>query len=484
MRRLIQSAILISFVVFATLRITSAFFSDTETSEGNILAAGAIDLLIDNESYYNGVFNPDTSWEPDDLDPTHLFFNFNDLKPSDYGEDTISIRVNDNDAWACMDVTLTKNDDNTCTEPELIDDPDCTDPNPPGDVDLLDGELAQNINFIWWADDGDNVLEVEENIFEEGNTSTIFTGESWTLADATGNVWDENGPIPGDEIVYIAKAWCFGTLTPAPLGQEAYDGPHQDNNDNGTAGEPVDGGYLCDGSGLNNASQTDIITADVSFQAIQSRNNLDFVCGDGGPTPPPGPCEKKPDVMLVLDRSGSISAGELTTLKNAANAFIDALNPTTATAHIGQTSFGTLGSLDLQLTDDETAAHTAVNGLTTGGFTNLFQGLSLADDELASVRDRADLTSPDFAVVITDGEPNEPGSDANARAVATAEAADMRSHGVTVYVVGIGVTPANATYLTDNIASPGPGHYFAAADFDDLEAILEGIANCPQNGGE
>src|SRR3989344_313162 len=80
MRRLIQSAILISFVVFATLRITSAFFSDTETSEGNILAAGAIDLLIDNESYYNGVFNPDTSWEPDDLDPTHLFFNFNDLK--------------------------------------------------------------------------------------------------------------------------------------------------------------------------------------------------------------------------------------------------------------------------------------------------------------------------------------------------------------------------------------------------------------------
>jgi len=481
-KRLIQAAFVIALLGVATIGLSSAFFSDTETSEGNVLAAGAIDLLIDNESYYNGVFNQGTSWELKDL-TDQLFFDFNDIKPSDYGEDTISIHVNDNDAWACMDVTLTKNDDNTCTEPELIDDPACTEPDNPEDPN--DGELAQNVNFIWWADDGDNVLEAGENIFEEGNTTTIFTGEPWVLADATANVWDESPtPLEGGKDYFIAKAWCFGTLTPAPLVQGTYDGPHLDNNQNNTAGEPADGGYLCDGSGLNNASQTDILTADVSFQAVQSRNNLDFLCGDGGPTPTPGPCEKKPDVMLVLDRSGSISDPEETTLKSAANAFIDALNPSLNTAHIGQTSFANFGSLDLQLTDDATAAHTAVNALSTTGFTNLFEGLSLADDELASVRDRADLTSPDFAVVITDGEPNEPGSDANARAVAAAEAADMRSKGITIYVVGIGVTPANATYLTNSIASPGAGHYFAAADFDDLEAILEGIANCPQNGGE
>ena len=32
---------------------TGAFFNDTETSTGNTFAAGAIDLKVDNTSYYN-----------------------------------------------------------------------------------------------------------------------------------------------------------------------------------------------------------------------------------------------------------------------------------------------------------------------------------------------------------------------------------------------------------------------------------------------
>ena len=57
---------------------TGAFFSDTETSTGNTFAAGAIDLGIDNESYYNGVFNADTSWDLSDL-TDQLFFDFQDI---------------------------------------------------------------------------------------------------------------------------------------------------------------------------------------------------------------------------------------------------------------------------------------------------------------------------------------------------------------------------------------------------------------------
>src|SRR5438876_1023190 len=41
---------------------TFAFYADTETSQGNVLGAGALDLLIDNDSYYNGVLSPDNSW--------------------------------------------------------------------------------------------------------------------------------------------------------------------------------------------------------------------------------------------------------------------------------------------------------------------------------------------------------------------------------------------------------------------------------------
>src|SRR3989344_5799534 len=151
---------------------TSAFFSDTETSTGNSFTAGAIDLKIDNDSYYNGnrctnigtLELPNFVWqgtagfpEPgtpcttsfglSDLGNGLLFFDFRDLKPDDEGEDTISIHVQ-NDAWACMDLTLTSNDDKSSNEPELLVD---TLDNP---LDAWDGELAQNLQFFWWADDG------------------------------------------------------------------------------------------------------------------------------------------------------------------------------------------------------------------------------------------------------------------------------------------------------------------------------------------
>lgn len=72
----------------------------------------------------------------DDLS-NKLFFNFTDIKPDDWGEDTISIHAG-NDYWLCMDMEIIKNDDNTCTEPEKIDDPTCSEP----DNDNSDGELG------------------------------------------------------------------------------------------------------------------------------------------------------------------------------------------------------------------------------------------------------------------------------------------------------------------------------------------------------
>src|SRR3989344_6657667 len=134
---------------------TGAFFSDTETSTGNAFVAGAIDLKVDNTSYVTStvsgelVESPNTSWELSDLNG-HLFFDFHDLKPGDIGEDTISLHVSSNPAWVCADVRLTANDDVSSTEPELEG----------GDAyenvgNLLDGELAQELEFIFWNDDGD-----------------------------------------------------------------------------------------------------------------------------------------------------------------------------------------------------------------------------------------------------------------------------------------------------------------------------------------
>src|SRR5437762_1858903 len=95
---------------------TGAFLADTETSTGNTFASGVIDLKVDNESYVTSdsgalVFSSSTSWALSTL-PGKLFFNFLDLKPGDVGEDTISLHVNNNNAWACMAINITSTPEN------------------------------------------------------------------------------------------------------------------------------------------------------------------------------------------------------------------------------------------------------------------------------------------------------------------------------------------------------------------------------------
>src|SRR3989344_5729216 len=321
MRKLIISTSTLLAVIAIVAGVTTAFYNDVETSSGNTLSAGAIDLGIDNTSYYNGVLNPGTSWqltyELDDLlgpaidiegDETgeYLFFNFFDLKPGDWGEDTISIHVKDNDAWACMSIDLTKNDDNGLTEPES----------------------------------------------------------------------------KGDQTI----------------------------ND----------GIDCDGSGLGNNTQTDTVEGDISFTAVQERHSPGFRCGGGNVG-----CLDEADMMLVIDRSGSISNTELDTLQAAATGFVTAVAPSTAGVHMGQSSFSTTATLDQVLTDSAAAMTAAIANLDsfTRLRTNLSHGIDLAKAELESVRDRDDNTVPDFIVVLTDGAPNEPGgTEAAGKAAATASA--------------------------------------------------------------
>ena len=302
MKKILLSLSMIAVVGVVVAGATGAFFSDTETSTGNTFTAGAIDLGVDNTSYYNGELSPSTSWglnfdldtvctfDPDgegQLPPVEhpcLFFNFDDLKPGDFGEDTISLHVNNNPSWLCADVKLVTNDDVTCNEPELDagNDPTCAEP----DSDVTDGDLAQNIDFLWWADDGDNVLEQDEQPLSAGVLGNLGVGNTATvdLVDATNNIFGTVGqPFPGGETLYVGKAWCFGDITPAPtaIDDSVGNSPADPTNAGVTTGPatPEDGGYTCSGaSSLNNASQTDSATMDISFRAEQSRNNPGFEC--------------------------------------------------------------------------------------------------------------------------------------------------------------------------------------------------------------
>lgn len=188
-------------------------------------------------------------------------------------------------------------------------------------------------------------------------------------------------------------------------------------------------------------------------------------------------CKEELDLMLVLDRSGSIGSTNMATMKTAVDGLVTALAPSTAGVHIGQTSFSDNGTLDLHLSDDQTAILAANDGLVSSGYTNLFEGIDLANGELDNAHGHERPLVADIMIIITDGNPNRPPDDANARALAAAEADAARAAGVEVYVVGIG--SVDATYLTNDIADDA-NHYFAAANFDDLQTVLENIVVCDQ----
>jgi predicted ribosomally synthesized peptide with SipW-like signal peptide len=275
MLNVINTKILISAAVVLTAAAliiggTFAFFSDTETSTGNVLAAGAIDLQIDNESYVtdvNGdlVASPETSWDLRDL-TIEKFFNFTDLKPGDVGEDTISLHVNNNDAWVCAAARVTVNSDETCTEPENTDEDNQCVPETNGQ----NGDLAQAVNFAFWADDGDNVFEDNESIFLQGPISGLGQAGQIALADTTTNIWQGSGPVFGGQTFHIGKAWCFGDLVRNPAAQ----GENTNPIERGT-------GFTCDGAdNANNAAQTDKVVGDLQFYAVQSRNNAQFTCAN------------------------------------------------------------------------------------------------------------------------------------------------------------------------------------------------------------
>ena len=285
---ILLSLALVAFVGAAAVGATGAFFSDTETSTGNTFTAGAIDLRVDSQQHYNNAIcvpNPSETigdywwqlevganpqqdqypvigspctgtWDLTDLGPAHKFFNFGDVKPGDQGENTVSLHVQNNPAYACVDITTTANDENTLIEPETT----------AGDVTvgpIGDGELAGNVKFQAWLDqgatsgfqgedtgEGDNLWQVGEPALANGALSQLVNNTlTLTLADGQSGT-----PIAPGVTNYVGLFWCAGTVT-------------------GGAGN-----LGCDGSTMGNTAQTDSATADVTFRVIQTRNNSSFDC--------------------------------------------------------------------------------------------------------------------------------------------------------------------------------------------------------------
>jgi len=213
------------------------------------------------------------------------------------------------------------------------------------------------------------------------------------------------------------------------------------------------------------------------------------------------PCNTTLDLMIVLDRSGSIDNNEREKIAASAKLFVEKINPSSSTAHIGRVSFAEDPSIDLHLTGDISAIRASIDNIVwTNGATNMAGGLELAHDELANRylnplsgeleyddHDRIilvpgewveadDNLSPDYIVVISDGETNYPPPSPTYDAYLAAEAA--KSDGIIIFVVGVGTNDSVSFYLQNAIAT-SPDHYYDAEEgLDELDQVLDDLLAC------
>jgi predicted ribosomally synthesized peptide with SipW-like signal peptide len=97
---------------------TTAYFSDEETFEDNVLTAGTLDLFVDYFSYVDqGSHGIDMYTGTADGEPA-VKAELDDIKPGDSGKLGFCFRIEDNPAYLWMGGELTANDDEGSTEAE------------------------------------------------------------------------------------------------------------------------------------------------------------------------------------------------------------------------------------------------------------------------------------------------------------------------------------------------------------------------------
>jgi len=266
-KRILISLSVIAAVAILAIGGTIAYFSDTEVSTGNTFTAGALDIEVDNTCHYDGMIcslNNDKyvwaeessgsstypeligkecncTWVQKDLSGD-LFFNFNDIKPGDNGENTISLHATANDAYVCIKVDNLTNNENGCTEPEDIVDDTCA----TSEQGQGQGELQNYIHLKIWRDSGKNdeggiIGTACDNIYQEGEPILVQD----TVIDNNSGSWALYSPQLG--ALKSGATECIGVAWSLP-------------------GE------------VGNIVQGDSVSANISFYAEQARNNGSFTC--------------------------------------------------------------------------------------------------------------------------------------------------------------------------------------------------------------
>lgn len=181
------------------------------------------------------------------------------------------------------------------------------------------------------------------------------------------------------------------------------------------------------------------------------------------------------DIVLILDRSGSMAGSPLANMKNGARRFIDIVAKATGGLQTGQlgdgsrigiVSFANTAVQDTQLITSVNDLNSAVTSLTANGSTNHADAF-----EKALQLFPADSTNQKVMVMFTDGNTNEGG---NPNTVAAA----AKARGVVIFCIGLsGNGGIDANALEAWASDPASSYVAITPDDEELENLFEDLAN-------
>ncbi len=187
------------------------------------------------------------------------------------------------------------------------------------------------------------------------------------------------------------------------------------------------------------------------------------------------------DIVLILDRSGSLAGEALENMQNGAKTIIDIVDEATDSAEDGQiglgsriaiVSFADTATQDTQLITSVAELKAAVDGLTSEGSSNqedaFTQALALFDPNSENAK---------VIVIFTDGITTA-GGDANTVAAAA------KAQGVTIYAIGLsGDGNINEQALRDWASDPDSAYVAITPNDAELEELFRDLAGNITNPG-
>ncbi|WP_135661991.1 vWA domain-containing protein [Halorhabdus rudnickae] len=463
---------------------TTAYFSDEETYENNTLTAGSLDLTVDwEEHYYDGM----------DADGVDVWYDEpSEDEETDYvglpNPESPSVWVATEDLGSFMERTSIEaypDDDNNAIQDEVL---------------YGDTTEAEDLNYVPCEDFAQTPEDLDPDGGRELRSLNRDTVANWPLEedeDAEPKPLVSLGDLkPGDfgELTLSfhlcdnpGYVWLTGDLI------EAAENGHTEPE----ANDPDEEG----GPNTSNSTGNDV-------ELVDEIQTMLWYDEDGDNVYEPSGEASEADIVLVLDRSGSMSGGGLSAAQSAAINLIDTVG---SNAQISVVSFADQASMDQPLTGTKQDARDAVNNLSSGGGTNIEQAIDIAHEEL----DGHDITptysasgnhrssAQPIVVLLTDGSPNEgyenqnlsdPSHDDNTDSSSTdfnnafgaanpadnAELLKESVHDVTMYTVGFGdvsLGSTNAALLDYMATSDGQSFIGAQSElFDIFSQIAKSIS--------